>query len=222
MSRISDALLRARIPTALVLGAEPELLDRCQEAAVEVGVVVKGGPPSMAEALAEERRPLAIVVPEALYALEPSRYEAMTRAVASTLVRVHADVDARELAEMMFRAVRTSVKQREWRAAPGRYAVVDEEPAPSRPASERTRRESPAPGSVRLDAPPPSDRTIRVQRPPQALIEEPPASSRRVAPLAAALAPSADLPAPSSRRVSVPHIELGRVFDERGMPRPDL
>ena len=213
MARISDALLRSSIPTALVLGAEPELLDRCREVAVEIGVVVKGAPLSMAEALAEERRPLAIVVPEPLYTLDPSRYEAITRAITGTLVRVHPEVPARELEERMFRAVRTSVTQREWRAAPGRYAGIGDEPPPSRSGPSRDRaapesayREAPMPASARVEA-----RVPRLVR-------------RVVAPEPAQLAPvtTTDRPPPSSRRAPVFHIELGCLFDGRGMPRSDV
>jgi hypothetical protein len=199
MPRISDALLRTRIPTALVLGAEPELLDRCQVAAVEVGVVVKGGPTSMAEALAEERRPLVIVTPEPVYTIEPERYEAMARVVLGTVLHVQPDISEQELEERMLRAVRASAKLREWRAMPGRYTVVGEDTSAGEPGQvpSSARRISPMPGSMRQSTvAPPSSRSA-------------PSSAQRNSPASASARQSTPAP-PLSRQASpIPGSERG-------------
>src|SRR5690349_20321837 len=79
MPRISDATLRAQIPTALLIGGDQALLARCQAAAMDVGIVVKACPVSMAAALAEERRPVVIVVTASTYALAPEGFEEIAR-----------------------------------------------------------------------------------------------------------------------------------------------
>jgi hypothetical protein len=165
MPRISDALLRTRIPTALIIGAEPELLDRCQAAAVEVGVVVKGCPVSMAASLIQERRPLAIIVPDAIYSLDPQRYEIMARAVVGTVVRIDPEVSDHDLEEMLYRAVRASVKQREWRTGSGRYAVVNEPAPPSirEGSSDSSSRMKAVVPPSRRETPPPSSRGVAVE-----------------------------------------------------------
>ncbi|WP_437941924.1 hypothetical protein [Sorangium sp. So ce341] len=124
MPRISDATLRAQIPTALLIGGDQALLERCQAAAMDVGIVVKACPVSMAAALAEERRPVAIVVTSSTYALAPDGFEEIAREVVSTLVRVDETLTDDELGAMLGTAARESRKQRSWQHTPGRYSLT--------------------------------------------------------------------------------------------------
>ncbi|AUX32289.1 MULTISPECIES: hypothetical protein [Sorangium] len=124
MPRISDATLRAQIPTALLIGGDQALLERCQAAAMDVGIVVKACPVSMAAALAEERRPVAIVVTSSTYALAPEGFEEIARDVVSTLVRVDETLTDDELGAMLGTAARESRKQRSWQLTPGRYSLT--------------------------------------------------------------------------------------------------
>jgi hypothetical protein len=223
MPRVSDAYLRAQIPTALVIGGGQDLLRRCQAASMDAGIVVKACPVSMAAALAEERRPLVIVVTESAYALDPDGFDAIARSVLGTLLRVDREVTERELEVMLSAAVRESRKHRMWHQAPGRYSVVPAEEGVAAPRAERWGLPAvPAdtPGREREPSPPSSHRaplssTPRVERwqgPSEASSasvrnpDAPPPSSRRVP--------------PSSRRAQF-HVELDRLFDERGLPRAE-
>ncbi|WP_437971446.1 hypothetical protein WMF04_20015 [Sorangium sp. So ce260] len=137
MPRISDATLRAQIPTALLIGGDQALLERCQAAAMDVGIVVKACPVSMAAALAEERRPVVIVVTSSTYALAPEAFEEIAREVVSTLVRVDETLTDDELEAMLGTAARESRKQRSWQLAPGRYSLTPADDGSSGPRSER-------------------------------------------------------------------------------------
>ncbi|WP_438020538.1 hypothetical protein WMF18_16320 [Sorangium sp. So ce315] len=137
MPRISDATLRAQIPTALLIGGDQALLERCQAAAMDVGIIVKACPVSMAAALAEERRPVAIVVTTSTYALSPEGFEDIARDVLSTLVRVDEALRGDELGAMLTTAARESRKQRTRQLTPGRYSLMPGDEGASGPRSER-------------------------------------------------------------------------------------
>ncbi|MGK3983010.1 hypothetical protein WME99_08215 [Sorangium sp. So ce136] len=137
MPRISDATLRAQIPTALLIGGDQALLARCQAAALDVGIVVKACPVSMAAALAEERRPVVIVVTASTYALAPEGFEEIARDVVSTLVRVDDALTDEELEAMLTTAARESRKQRTRQLTPGRYSLMPADEGASEPRSER-------------------------------------------------------------------------------------
>ncbi|WP_437627148.1 hypothetical protein [Sorangium sp. So ce1151] len=137
MPRISDATLRAQIPTALLIGGDQALLARCQAAAMDVGIVVKACPVSMAAALAEERRPVVIVVTASTYALAPEGFEEIARDVVSTLVRVDEALTDEELESMLTTAARESRKQRTRQLTPGRYSLMPADEGASEPRSER-------------------------------------------------------------------------------------
>ncbi|XXT24805.1 hypothetical protein WME94_25055 [Sorangium sp. So ce429] len=137
MPRISDATLRAQIPTALLIGGDQALLARCQAAAMDVGIVVKACPVSMAAALAEERRPVVIVVTASTYALAPEGFEEIARDVVSTLVRVDEALTDEELEAMLTTAARESRKQRTRQLTPGRYSLMPADEGASEPRSER-------------------------------------------------------------------------------------
>ncbi|XXX81766.1 hypothetical protein WMF30_23695 [Sorangium sp. So ce134] len=152
MPRISDATLRAQIPTALLIGGDQALLERCQAAAMDVGIVVKACPISMAAALAEERRPVVIVVTASTYALAPEGFEEIAREVVSTLVRVDETLTDDELGAMLGTAARESRKQRSWQLTPGRYSLTPGDDGSSGPRSERVTL-----GVMTADAPPRRD-----------------------------------------------------------------
>ncbi|MGK3963491.1 hypothetical protein WMF01_23255 [Sorangium sp. So ce1667] len=137
MPRISDATLRAQIPTALLIGGDQALLARCQAAAMDVGIIVKACPVSMAAALAEERRPVVIVVTASTYALAPEGFEEIARDVVSTLVRVDEALTDEELEAMLTTAARESRKQRTRQLTPGRYSLMPADEGASEPRSER-------------------------------------------------------------------------------------
>ncbi|KYF83364.1 hypothetical protein BE11_41100, partial [Sorangium cellulosum] len=137
MPRISDATLRAQIPTALLIGGDQALLERCQAAAMDVGIIVKACPVSMAAALAEERRPVAIVVTSSTYELAPDGFEDIAREVLSTLVRVDEALTDDELGAMLTTASRESRKQRTRQLTPGRYSLMPADDGASGPRSER-------------------------------------------------------------------------------------
>ncbi len=71
-----------------------------------MGIIVKACPVSMAAALAEERRPVVIVVTSSTYALAPEAFEEIARDVVSTLVRVDEAMVEDELGAMLATAAR--------------------------------------------------------------------------------------------------------------------
>ncbi|WP_437737694.1 hypothetical protein [Sorangium sp. So ce1335] len=104
---------------------------------MDVGIIVKACPVSMAAALAEERRPVAIVVTSSTYALAPEGFEDIARDVLSTLVRVDEALTDDELGAMLTTAARESRKQRTRQLTPGRYSLMPGDEGSSGPRSER-------------------------------------------------------------------------------------
>ncbi|MGK3994163.1 hypothetical protein [Sorangium sp. So ce1024] len=199
MPRISDATLRAQIPTALLIGGDQALLERCQAAAMDVGIIVKACPVSMAAALAEERRPVAIVVTSSTYALSPEGFEDIARDVLSTLVRVDEALTGDELGAMLTTAARESRKQRSRQLTPGRYSLT---PGAGDEGSSGPRSERWTIGVMTADARRDPEATPLPRSGPRSAGAEERAYRERVAAAVAAPRP-ADPAAPRSERLGV-------------------
>jgi hypothetical protein len=113
-----------RIPTVLAVGCSDALLARCWGALGDLGVMVRDCDPALAPTLAATRRPLAIVVPNAVYLRDPAEFEALARDVRAALVKVHAEVTEIELEAMVGPALRSPERRREVRSPSGRYSIL--------------------------------------------------------------------------------------------------
>src|ERR1041385_4300049 len=94
------------VPSVLVVldAAWPDLFGRCLGAAVRSGVLLHRCEVAGAATFATERRPLAIVMSQAVYDLDPDEFEALGRDVHAMLLKVDEDITEREL-EAMFSAI---------------------------------------------------------------------------------------------------------------------
>lgn len=209
-----------RVPSVLVVldAAWPELFARCLGAAVRSGVLVHRCEVAAATTFAAEKRPLAIVLSNAVYDLDPDEFEALARDVRAALLKVDEEITEREL-EAMFAA---ALRERERRDDGGgsRYTLIGqvqtEETGPRSTRPPMSVRQTEAPPSARSmqlgglrpsqapppDAPPPSARSMQLAglRPSQA--PAPPPRSSTTQPSFAAPAPPK--PPPPSTRSATP------------------
>ncbi|MCC6551547.1 MAG: hypothetical protein IT372_00820, partial [Polyangiaceae bacterium] len=179
------------VPCVLVVmdAVWPELFARCLVAATRSGVLVHRCELQAAATFAAEKRPVAIVLSNAVYSLDPVEIDALARDVHATLLKVDEEVTERELEAMFSGALR----ERERREDGGRYAIIrqtqSETPMP---------RSTQAPPSMRLGGPS-SSRTM----PPASVRPGGPASARTMPPAShrAGAAPApAFAPPPASPR----------------------
>ncbi|HSN98768.1 MAG TPA: hypothetical protein VLS89_10805, partial [Candidatus Nanopelagicales bacterium] len=176
------------VPSVLVVldAAWPELFARCLGAAVRSGVLVHRCEVAAASTFAAERRPLAIVLSNAVYALDPDEFDALARDVRAALLKVDEEITERELEAMFSAALRERERRDDSSGGGSRYALIHqvEAEAPMPRASQ--------PPGPRTQAPPPSSRAMQLAglRPSQA----PPPSTRS----------GAMTPVPGSVRVPQP------------------
>jgi hypothetical protein len=96
------------VPSILVVmdAVWPELFARCLNAAMRSGVLVHRCDLPAAATFAAERRPVAIVMSNAVHALDPKEWNALARDVRTMLLRVDEEVTERELEAMFSGALR--------------------------------------------------------------------------------------------------------------------
>ncbi|WP_433926095.1 hypothetical protein AB3662_24525 [Sorangium cellulosum] len=86
--------------------AWPALFSLCLTVAPGCGVLLHRCDAATAATIAAERRPLAIILSNGVYATDPAEFEALARDVRSTLVRLDEEVCERELEAMLKGALR--------------------------------------------------------------------------------------------------------------------
>ncbi len=86
-SRVETAKSRP-VPMLLVIGGNPELVAACTAAAAPSAAVVRDCDVASAATMAAQWMPLAILVPEDVYAFDPDEFEALARDVRAGLVRI--------------------------------------------------------------------------------------------------------------------------------------
>jgi hypothetical protein len=187
------------VPSVLVVqdAAWPELFARCLVAATRAGVLLHRCELLAAATFAAERRPIAIVLSNAVHAMDPGEFDALARDVQATLLKVDEEVSERELEAMFVGALR----ERERRDEGGRYAVI-------RPTSVETplgRSSQMPPSSTRAplsrsQLPPPTSRSL----PPPSRSLPPPSSRSLPPPLRSFTPPPQSRPAPASVRAGLP------------------
>jgi hypothetical protein len=101
------------IPTVVAVGCSDALLARCWAALAPMGVMVRDCDPSLLPTLVASRLPLAIVMPDHVYARDPIEHDALARDVRAMLVKVHPDATVGEIAAVVGLAIRSTVRRRE-------------------------------------------------------------------------------------------------------------
>jgi hypothetical protein len=203
------------VPSILVVldAAWPVLFARCLSAAVRSGVLVHRCEVAAAATFAAERRPVAIVLSNAVYALDPDEFDALARDVRATLLKVDEEVSERELEAMFAAALRERDRRQD---DGGRYAIIRQ-----MPAEEALPRPSQPPPSVRPSQAPPSVRST--QAPPSVRSSQAPPSSRSFPPPSARssqLSPAASQEPPPSRSFAQRQTAPPSVRSAELPPRP--
>ncbi|WP_437825482.1 hypothetical protein [Sorangium sp. So ce1153] len=110
--------------------AWPALFSLCLTVAPGCGVLLHRCDAATAATIAAERRPLAIVMSNSVYAMDPAEFDALARDVRSTLVRLDEEVSERELEAMLNGALRDTREMSAQRDAvrrdegSGRYTLI--------------------------------------------------------------------------------------------------
>ena len=129
----ADTLPSLAAPTVLVVSCPPELVARCAQAIQPLGLALQECGFIAAATMAAERRPLAIVMTEDLYAFDPEELDALARDVRASLVRIEEDITVAKLELILEAAVDEAARQRRemlaaWRApqvSPATASVED-------------------------------------------------------------------------------------------------
>jgi hypothetical protein len=101
------------IPTVLAVGCSDALLARCWSALAHMGVMVRDCDLALLPTLVASRMPLAIVMPEQVYARDPVELDALARDVRAMLVKVHAEATVGEIEAVVGVAIRSTTRRRE-------------------------------------------------------------------------------------------------------------
>ncbi|XYH92638.1 hypothetical protein ACMHYB_32770 [Sorangium sp. So ce1128] len=110
--------------------AWPALFSLCLTVAPGCGVLLHRCDAATAATIAAERRPLAIILSNSVYAMDPAEFDALARDVRSTLVRLDEEVSERELEAMLNGALRDTREMSAQRDAgrrdegSGRYTLI--------------------------------------------------------------------------------------------------
>ncbi|WP_157906857.1 MULTISPECIES: hypothetical protein [Sorangium] len=120
------------VPSILVVldPAWPALFSLCLAVAPGCGVLLHRCDAATAATIAAERRPLAILLSNSIYARDPADFEALARDVRSTLLRLDEEVSERELEAMLNGALRETREMNAQRdagrrdEAGGRYTMI--------------------------------------------------------------------------------------------------
>ena len=112
------------IPTVLAVGCSDALLARCWAALAPMGVMVRDCEPALLPTLVAARLPLAIVMPDYVYARDPVELDALARDVRAMLVKVHPEATVGELVAVVGVAIRSTTRRRESLLPPPRTSML--------------------------------------------------------------------------------------------------
>ncbi len=99
-------------PAVLAIGCSPDLVARCVQALEGIGVALRTCDFLNAATVAAERRPLALVMLEDLYAFDPLEFDALARDVRASLVRVEDGITVPKLEMLLAAAIDTAAAER--------------------------------------------------------------------------------------------------------------
>ncbi|WP_437595339.1 hypothetical protein [Sorangium sp. So ce590] len=179
--------------------AWPALFSLCLAVAPGCGVLLHRCDAATAATIAAERRPLAIILSNSVYAKEPAEFDALARDVRSTLLRLDEEVSERELEAMLSGALRETREMNAQRDAgrrdegSGRYTLIGTQLSEAVGAKGAAPRAAPRPGA---SADPRLAQRHRESSPSHSTM--PPPSARAGSP------PSVRLPLPSQPFTPVP------------------
>jgi hypothetical protein len=108
----ADTVPSLATPTVLVVSCAPELVARCAQAIAPLGLALQECGFVEAATMAAERRPLAIVMVEDVYAFDPDELDALARDVRASLVRVEEDIPVAKLELILEVAVDDAARRR--------------------------------------------------------------------------------------------------------------
>jgi hypothetical protein len=100
------------VPTVLVIGCPPVLVARCSQALEGMGVGLRACDFLNCATAVAERRPLAMVLLEDLYAFDPEELVALARDVQASLVRIEEDIPVAKLRLLLSTAVDAAAAHR--------------------------------------------------------------------------------------------------------------
>lgn len=197
------------VPSILVVldPAWPELFSLCLAVAPGCGVLLHRCDVSTAATIAAERRPLAIIMSNGVYAKDPTEFDALARDVRAKLLRLDEEVSERELEAMLSGALRDP---RDGRDAgrrdegSGRYTMIGAQRSEALggrgiTGAEPRAAQRPAASSMAPRIAPRRTETLRSTLPPPSSRAGAPASLRTPLPQGAA-APAPPSAAPASHR----------------------
>ena len=130
-------------PAVLAIGCPPDLVARCARALEGIGVALRTCDFLNAATAVAERRPLAMVLPDDLYAFDPDEFDALARDVRASLVRVESDI-AVPMLELLLTAAIDAAAARRGELLPA-WPEADGLPVLERDDRERGRRTLPNP-----------------------------------------------------------------------------
>ena len=107
-----DTLPSMAAPAVLVVSCPSDLVARCAEAVESLALALQECGFVAAATTAAERRPLAIVMTEDVYAFDPEAFDALARDVRASLVRVEEDIPAAKLELILEVAVEEAARRR--------------------------------------------------------------------------------------------------------------
>lgn len=140
-------------PTVLTIGCSPSLEQHCGRALVTLGALLQRTPLEGAATVAAERRPLVIVMPQALYEFDPEEFDALARDVGASLLRVDDDVSEPVLEMLLGPALETAFERRQRQGAI--VVAIDDPRAPPSARLTAARRRGSRPDR---ESAPPSER----------------------------------------------------------------
>jgi hypothetical protein len=192
------------VPSILVVldPAWPALFSLCLAVAPGCGVLLHRCDAATAATIAAERRPLAILLSNSIYARDPADFEALARDVHSTLLRLDEEVSERELEAMLNGALRETRETNAQRDAGrrdeggGRYTMIGAQRSETFGHKAASSADSRAPQRAGASADPRLAPQVRERSTSQSTL--PPPSARSAAP------PSARAPLASHALTPVP------------------
>ncbi len=130
-------------PAVLAIGCAPDLVARCAQALAGIGVALRTCDFLNAATAVAERRPLALVLPDDLYAFDPEEFDALARDVRASLVRVEDEIVVAKL-ELLLTAAIDDAAARRGELLPA-WPELDPGPVLERDDRETGRRTAPHP-----------------------------------------------------------------------------
>ena len=143
ISSDGSTLMAIAAPSVLAIGCSPDLVARCARALEGIGVALRTCDFLNAATAVAERRPLAMVLPNDLYAFDPQEFDALARDVRSSLVRVEDDIQVAMLELLLTAAIDAAAARRD-DISPV-WAEAKEGPVHQRDDREMGRRTAPNP-----------------------------------------------------------------------------